>query len=408
MILRESVLSILTSNVGSINAKKAFNALVPLISMYGSTLSACMDGFWQSLILVKRSSDFYNKCMIIFEKMMDGAAKQSATKVGEVCAECVPLAMSTMGETLSGWQAVIRMDPDMAEKMEGYYDGEEEEAVVMYQPYGEFFGRDDDVFLPKADIALAQLEKMTQYTNYCQLHLNNFLVDVIKDWSSSKSVSVEINNIIESSQSSAKEEMLAENNRLLSELSAVHLMLEQTRGVMNEARAHEKAAQSELESLRLLPQQVLTLESKNLDLVDKIRDMKLDYTALETKAQDLKNHNIALDQRIERLIVEKRVMAKESEQRRVLINELNADITGHTANISRLEGDVKEMKRVEHERLYNLADMATMTEPDVKSQANQTEFVCPTVGVPLLCQGVSYLAYSSSYISTMCMCYLVL
>lgn len=380
MILRESILSILTSHVGSINAKKAFNAIVPLISMYGSTLSACMDGFWQSLILVKRSSDFYNKCMIIFEKMVN-TSKETSDQVGMVCAECVPLAMATMGEELSSWQTVVRLDPDIAEKLEGYINGQDESEMMMYTSYNEYFGRDDDLFLPKADLALSQLEKMTQYDNYCLMHLNNFLVEVLKDWSSSKAVAVDLDRIIEDTQEKAKMEIGCENDRLMSELSAVHLMLEQTKAVANEARGHEAAAQRELDSLRSAPQQILNLESKNLDLIDKIRDMKLDYEALEIKKEDLKNHNISLDNRITKLIQEKRAVEKESEKRRVLINELNADIKLKDQQIVNFTVEVKEMKRIEHERLYNLAVVACQTEPEVKTQANQTEFVCPTVGL---------------------------
>ena len=380
MILRESILSILTANVGSIQAKKAFNAMVPLISMYGSTLSACMDGFWQGLILVKRSSDFYNKCMVIFEKMVN-TDKNTAAQVGEVCAECVPLAMSTMGEALSSWQTAVRMDMDVADKLEGYIEGQDDNEMLCYTPYGEFFGRDDDLFLPRADVAMAQLEKMTQYCNYCSTHLNNYLVDVLKDWSSSKSVSVEINSIIEKSQNSVKEEMVTENNRLVSELAALHMMLDQTKQMANEARAHETLANAELETLRLLPQQILVLESKNMDVVDKVRDLKRDLEAMQVKKEDLKNHNIALDTRIDRLIQEKKVVVKESEKRRVLINELNQDVKEKNEEIVNFTQEVKEMKRVEFERLYNLATVACQTEPDMKSQANQTEFICPTVSL---------------------------
>jgi len=40
--MRDSMLTKLTSQVGAINGKKAFNAIAPLISMYANTLSACM------------------------------------------------------------------------------------------------------------------------------------------------------------------------------------------------------------------------------------------------------------------------------------------------------------------------------------------------------------------------------
>ena len=159
------------------------------------------------------------------------------------------------------------------------------------------------------------------------------------------------------------------------------MMLDQTKQMANEARAHETLANAELETLRLLPQQILVLESKNMDVVDKVRDLKRDLEAMQVKKEDLKNHNIALDTRIDRLIQEKKVVVKESEKRRVLINELNQDVKEKNEEIVNFTQEVKEMKRVEFERLYNLATVACQTEPDMKSQANQTEFICPTVSL---------------------------
>lgn len=144
--LREAILCTLTATVGPIPAKKAINALAPVCALYGGFLTGALDGFWDSLIQIRRSSDFLCKLNVIFEKIIScGSAGVTAQDVGRICGECIPLAMASLGgsNALTSWQQTCKIHSGMGLEMSGTIDPTTGDLV--FKKYDEFFGNQVDV-----------------------------------------------------------------------------------------------------------------------------------------------------------------------------------------------------------------------------------------------------------------------
>ncbi len=74
-------------------SKKAINATADIIHLFGNMLTTAQQALWDSIVLNKKSLDFYTKTTTIFEGILSCSIPgTTSADVGRLVADMVPIA----------------------------------------------------------------------------------------------------------------------------------------------------------------------------------------------------------------------------------------------------------------------------------------------------------------------------
>lgn len=380
--LREAILCTLTATVGAVAAKKAFNALQPVIKVYGCLLHGAMESFWEALVMGKKSADFMTKLMVIFEKIVScNKDSVSSADVAKICQECVPLALSTIGGSgmIETWEVSTKLNETLKHELAPRVN--HTTGQLTYKHYLEYFGVDEDFYTAKIDMAEEGLQKMIHYETETLQHLNGYIVSVLKEWSEAKAIFVDIDSILERERAKVKEAADLEYNKIITELSATFAMLEKARGEVKEKGTTIETQHAELVVLRAVPAKLQTAEEKIRDLLSKISHLGQEASVQSTKYKELNTHCEFLDKRIEETMKDYTDMKTKEKSARARIDVLQINLVEKNTELKEVTAELQDVLDVNDRRLHALVHVEVQTEPDCCDGAVQTEFICPPVRI---------------------------
>jgi hypothetical protein len=379
--LRDAILCTLTATVGPIPAKKAINALTPVLALYGALLTDAMAGMWDSMVVNKKTADFFCKTQIILERMLACTPENGITsyEVGRTCQDCIPLAMTSVGGggLVNSWHELTQINEHIVHDLSGiinYQTGE-----VTFKNYNDFFGSDEDHFTMKMEAAGIALAKMSIYADESLKALNSQMISLLKDWCEAKSTFIDIDSIVEEEKKSVRQAADREINSIIAELSNTFARLEVAKEALKDGNKKVEVQQQELGSLRPLPAKLETSEQKVRDLLGKIKVITAEAEEEMIAHKELKVHVVKLDETIKEQKQELVEVHKVEENLRESIVVLEEVVVKHEVHNTEVSTKLEKITLENHNRLHALNHVLVQTEPFHANAAVQTEFICPPV-----------------------------
>ena len=391
--MREAILCTLTATVGPIPAKKAINALTPVLTLYGTLLSDAMAGMWDAMVVNKKASDYFCKTQIIMERMLSCTTENGITsyEIGKTCQDCIPLAMTSVGGggLVNSWHELTEINSHVVQDLSGminYQTGE-----VSFKEFSDFFGQDEDHLPMQMEAASTAAAKMGLYTDESLKALNASMIALLKDWNEAKSTFVDIDSIVEEEKKIVRQEADREINTIIAELSNTFARLEVAKEAVKDGTKKVEVQQSELGTLRPLPAKLETSEQKVRDLLGKIKVITAEAEEDMVAHKELKTHVVKLDKKIEtqhKVLKEIKHVEEELRDSIVVLEETVVRTETHKTEVT---AALDKVNNENFNRLHALSHVYIQTVPFHANASIQTEFICPPVSVIIAKAYVSYL-----------------
>lgn len=386
--MRDAILATLTATVGPIPAKKAINALTPVLALYGTLLTDALAGMWDSMVANKKASDFFCKTNIILERMLACTPENGITsyEVGKTCQDCIPLAMTSIGGgggLVNSWHELTQINEHVVHDLGGtinYQTGE-----VTFKTYSDFFGHDEDHYLLKMEAAGIALAKMGIYGDEAVKALNTNMIALLKDWNEAKSTFIDIDSIVEEEKKIVRQAADREINSIIAELSNTFARLEVAKEAVKEGNKKVEVQTVELTTLRPLPQKLETSEQKVKDLLGKIKHITAEAEEVMVEHKNLKHHVVELNETITVQKSELVHIHQVEEQLRDNIVVLEETAVRSEARNVEVSKALDKVVTENHNRLHALNHVHVQTQPFHSDAGIQTEFICPPVRVLCVC-----------------------
>jgi hypothetical protein len=231
------------------------------------------------------------------------------------------------------------------------------------------------VYEEKLVRALDTVQKMQEYGEQVKDRLNEDMVEVLREWSTSKTVHLELDERIELEREKVRRAGEVKLAAVAKELAKIMAMNEKNQEKLRDAEIKLKDIPM-LTAENQRKQQALTevkekLESTETRLADRIKDfhdLQRVSTAQQNTIATLETNVHGLEQHISLVTTE---LAQEKAQKTTLDEYLRV----RTAERDRLNEHLNTMVEEEHHRLHALHDVQIQYEPDNSDHQVQTEFL---------------------------------
>jgi hypothetical protein len=409
-------------NKNSINC--AMNVMTPILHQFSRMLNFSIHSMWESLMFNRNSLDFYQKALVVFDGIVQCAAEDTTNStVAEICAKLVPIAGSTYNSSLTtAWQKACCISPSIIQDLTPVivnYDTNERRSKT----YEEFLqstvvtgatsiardeqsaitenaDQDQNSLEAKLDDAssvmtvatsntvfplqtyeeklvtvLETVEKMQSYGETIKDRLNEDMVEVLREWSTSKTVHLELDERLELERDKVRRAGELKLAAVAKELAKVMAMNEKTQERLRDAEIKLKDIPA-LTAENQRAQQSLAETKEKLDTVEiRLADRIKDYHDLQRVSTAQYNKISNLESTLEDL--EQQVTAVSSELQTEKLQKMTLDeyLRTRTAERDRLNQSLVTMMQQEHQRLNSLHDVEIQYEPDNVDHQVQTEFL---------------------------------
>jgi hypothetical protein len=393
------------------------NGLNDFIHRFSSILYDSFDGLWNALSSNKISLDFFEKLSTVFNGIISLAPLETTTiQLADVCATLVPLAGSTHNAALThSWQEKIQIPEDvlvsLLPSVVNYETGERrnrslfeylEEKITIY-PYDPKLatalisgnsnaiktsenphlkdGIDETIFLyfPKLLQMNSSMMKMKDHTNELNSHLTEDLVEVLREWSTAKSVFLELEKRLETEREKTKKPLEMKLNTISKELTKVTALYEKSIETIRNQETKIKEYEKYEVELKKCELKLVTTQHQLDELV-------VQHSQLKVKHSDLIDEHTA----------SKHILIEKDDD----IRRLNSDVSENLDKIASLEKIIKDLKEAlanmtyerntlrderdallekEDRRLNKIISVSMQTEPELAEIGLQTEFFMPPV-----------------------------
>lgn len=367
--------SLLTQNM----AHRCINALSEAIHEQCSMFQTAIEALWQSMLNNRRGLDFFLKICMITESMLSCASAETTNKdVADICAKLVPLAGASLGvNQLTGeWQKQLDIDAELVTSLTPVLDfstGRRRDKMFF-----EYFPADSQEKIhDKLGLSLDAAHKMASYVEDTGERVRDYLVDLLKDWSSAKTVVVDLDRRLEDERGKVKRQM---------ELRVKAVGKELTKNQAQNERHQEQIKELEHQMVELQKVDTkfrecqLALEARNVSHADQgleIAELKRVVMKHEREAA-INSDTIGT---LEAIVAERNQIISSTEERLdqniSLAQRLQQDLTTRTEERNRLQALVENMQQQETQRRYLLQDASVQAEPSVSAASVQTEFLTP-------------------------------
>lgn len=202
LLLRNYILASMMPVLGEAASNAAMNAAAPVIQRYALMFTSSLQALWTLLQANKRTMDFTVKANLVFDTIVSARAAGASTETGaptsadiaQICAEIVPLAGSLVGTKLTPvWQAACQVDDEIISELIPQIDPQT--GQLSFQPYATFFhlfdeSCEDEIDAEAMNVSQAKdtVDRMVGYQTASLDNLNDLLLEVLKDWSSTKAL----------------------------------------------------------------------------------------------------------------------------------------------------------------------------------------------------------------------------
>lgn len=377
----EEVFMSLACVVGEGVATMAKKTLAPLLRQYGSSIAVASKGFWEALLICKRSLDFDSRLAVGYQGVMAcGGLQYTMKQIDDVTREF----MTSEKQNERDWVADNDVDENVAKMLCGNV-ADANTGRIRYKNSAEFFGYDSEKRLEKLKLAFETVKKMREAADHSLEYLDLGLRQTMDDWYVVKSAYVaecEANKADKRRMRDDHElevlhlnkELAAANQNIIKlkkEIGELEVQVMQQNGQILEMRAVKSVLMETRESLSKtsMERNALTIELSVLkseygrsqsDWAEKDFQMTEEISSKADRIQELEVSLMASLQR-----------ERDGQER--LLTEIDK-----RKAVTNLYEDFKERDR---HRLEELQTVSVQTCPDYATVAVQTEFICPPLSL---------------------------
>ena len=385
IMLRSSLLQALRESESSKFASRAINGSVDTLSLYGDILSTALKSIWKSLIFNRKSLDFITKIDLIFNGMLSTTQSDpqvAVMKFLQAIKEIVPLAgVSIHGSPnlLAIWSSALCSSNQELQLRDLLVPTNVDERTYIYKEYNDYFGTDAAGQLNKVNTALAVLDRMTTYTDTKLTELCDKSINVLKDWSDSKKISLNLDTLLANAQNAVKESYEAQVKSISKDSSMA-------------TKRYEAAKQQVIDlqqKLEVATAYVEDFEKVKLELAAKIKTItqyKLEMEAMTKSASEQAIAHGTLNDQLQESNRKLQESVKVCKEREALIEVKNDKIVQLSSTIKSLEDSIapvtkerdfyKERERV---RRVGMTEGSCQATEEMANVSIQTEFIDPNM-----------------------------
>jgi hypothetical protein len=385
IMLRSSLLEALKESESNKFASRAINGSMDTLSLYGDILSTALQSIWKSLIFNRKSLDFITKIDLIFNGILSTNHCDPQVKVMkfvQTIKEIVPIAgVSIHGSPnlLAVWSGSLCSSNQELQLRDLLVPTNVDERTYEYKTYNDYFGSDAPSQLSKITTALSVLNRMTTYTDTKLTELCEKSINVLKDWSESKKISMNIDSLIENAQNAVKEAYEVQ-------VKAV------TKDSTMASKRYEAAKQQVMElqqKLEVATAYVEDFEKVKSELAAKIKTIAQYKLEMESMAKSASEQaaaygslNVQLIEANGKFLEEEKVRKERDaliEVKNDKIQQLNSTIKSLEASISPITNERDFYKERERVRREGLTEGSCQASEEMSNMAVQTEFIDPNM-----------------------------
>jgi hypothetical protein len=393
------------------------NGLNDFIHRFSSIVYESFDGLWTALSSNKISLDFFEKLSTVFNGIISLAPIETTTaQLADVCATLVPLAGSTHNAALThAWQEKIQIPEDvlvsLLPSVVNYETGERrnkslfeylEEKITIY-PYDPKLatalisgnsnatktsenpylkdGIDETIFLyfPKLTQMNQSMNKMKDHTSELNNHLSEDIVEVLREWSTAKTVFLELEKRLETEREKTKKPLEMKLNTISKELTKVTALYEKSIETIRNQEAKLKEYEKYEVELKKCELKLITTQHQLDELVVQHSQLKVKHSDLIDEYTSSKHTIIEKDDEIRRLTFDVSENLEKISLLEKIIKDLKEALAEMTYQRNTLHDERDALLEKEDRRLNKIISVSMQTEPELAEIGLQTEFFMPPV-----------------------------
>eukprot|EP01041_Mallomonas_annulata_P001398 gene1398-2690_t len=372
----EDVLKTLTALLGPMGGAMVRDAIKPVLKVYSKSLYSSMKAMWESLLVSKRTADFYHRLTNAFSCVLGaGGMKYTNRKIDHVMKA---FAYSESVHTRE-WVSDYEIETDILMAMNGKSNSET--GNVKYKSHIDYFSYDPEVRKTKLSIAADTIRKIAIFSDSTVSSMDEALPAIIEEWYDIKLAYL---NLIESNELEKKE--LKENHASI--VSNLNTELSDAGAAIG--RLKQDITQLEIQLIQQNGQ-LIELRPIKVQLNEAREIIHKTSLAKNELVREIESFKALYDATIEDHHVKQRVLLEELEDRKAVL-KMNIDLLeistkrSHDLRVqlqSELEGnfevkrDFEDFKERDRRRREETRDCEQQCDPDVRDMAIQTEFICP-------------------------------
>ncbi len=387
IMLRSSLLEALRESESNKFASRAINGSVDTLSLYGDILSTALKSIWKSLIFNRKSLDFITKIDLMFNGILStnqADPQMAVMKFVQTIKEIVPLAgVSIHGSPnlLAIWSSALCSTNQDIQLRDLLLPTNVDERTYLYKEYNDYFGNDAAGQLNKINTALAVLNRMTSYTDTKLTELCEKSINVLKDWSDSKKISLNLETLIENAQNAVKETYEAQVKSVTKDSNMASKRYEAAKQQVVELQQKLEVATAyveDFEKVKLeLAAKIKTITQYKLEMDGMTRAASEQAVAYENLHNQLQDANRKLLE-VEKVRKEREALIEVKNDKIQQLNGTIKTLEESIAPITKERDFYKERERVRREGLTEGSCQATEDMADVSIQ---TEFIDPNMSL---------------------------
>lgn len=358
LALRQGLLTVIRNTKGMNEnfTHTVVNGITPFIHTVATEVTDLFNSLWQSVYANKTSLDFFEKLSTVFQGIMSLMTPDATTvQLADVCAQVVPLAGSTLNASVTQqWQEAVQIDEEvllsLLPTVVNYGTGERrnkslnefmEDKIHIY-PYNPKIataidkkdpnnpnlnseGIDETIYqyFPKFQQLKSSIQKMHDQTQFMNTTLSEYFIEVLRDWSSAKTVFLELDKRLENEREKARKPLDMKLLTISKELNKMTALYEKNMELMRNLE------------IKLKEYEKYEAELKRCEL--KLIDTQAQLEVLMTEHSELsKEHQL--------LVEKKEKLSKEIESYEELVERLYKEIADHKSEITQLKDKIRSLE----------------------------------------------------------------